>query len=129
MRRLRFGPNVPLLHVPITPDGPTNPKSDVSIRIVEIRAERAPASILFAPDAYDPETSYPLKAVHFVAVPSGQPHPTEPQVALDSIFAKYSIDMAGIVDGSTVEVSMPDLVGGIPYSILSILEDEIPGEA
>lgn len=129
MRRLRFGPNIPLIHVPIPPDEPTGSKTDVSVRIVEIRAEKAPASILFAADAYDPETAHPLKTVHFVAVPSGQPLPTEPQVALDSIFAKYSVDMTGIVDGSTVEVTLPDLVGGIPYSILSILEDEIPGDA
>lgn len=126
MKRYRFGPDVTSDR--ITAPAKPEPRADVEIGIREVKKTTYPASIIFAPDTYDPATSIPLLTVHFVGIPPGIDKPTDPTSAVeDTRFIVHSADVSGVIDGSPVEIQLPNLVGGVDYLLVSVLEDEVEG--
>lgn len=122
MKRLRFGPDVQAgtIHAPRKPDA----KTDVNITINAVQVSTYPASVTFSPDAYSPDTHVPLLLVHFVGVPSGQERPATPDAALSDAFVIHTKDVSGVVDGSPIEATLPNLASDTDYTILTVLEDD-----
>lgn len=131
MSRFRFGPNV--INGTITaPTRPTSPPPvepspellDVNITVLDVKTSEWPVAVVFAPEAYDPAKYRRLKMVHFVAVPAHLDRPADPSAAVESDrYVIHSANVADVLDGSPLEIALPDLADDARYNILTVLED------